>query len=266
MTNYRDFAIQLAKEAGTIMRDNFSLGMAKEWKADNTPLTVTDTTINRMVVEAVAKEYPDHSLLGEEESSQVVDTEYVWVCDPVDGTIPFSYGLPLSTFSLALTKNGESILGVIYDPFLDRLYVGEKGKGTTLNEKPIQVSEQTEIGHSLMNVEWSTNADYDLSRVSPLLKARRVKAICLNSYAITGALVASGDCLGAIIAHNHPWDAAAVKIIVDEAGGKVTDLFGNDQRYDKPMQGCVASNGKIHHELLDIIQESMRLSDIKDKD
>jgi len=90
----------LARQAGEVMRKDFSLGMKKEWKKDKTPVTVTDTFVNRMVINAIGKEYPEHSILGEEENS-LKDSEYVWVCDPIDGTIPFSHGFPIFAFSLS---------------------------------------------------------------------------------------------------------------------------------------------------------------------
>src|SRR3990167_6073867 len=137
--SYKDFAINLAYKAGERMRKDFTLGMKKEWKKDKTPVTVTDTVINRMVIDAIEKEYPSHSILGEEEN-KMKESEYVWVCDPIDGTVPFAHGFPIFAFSLALVKNGAPILGVIYDPMLDRLVYAEKGKGAFLNSKPIKVS------------------------------------------------------------------------------------------------------------------------------
>ena len=111
MKKERDFAVDLAKQAGAVMRANFSPGMKKEWKEDRSPLTVTDTAINRMVIAAVQKTFPEHSVLGEEESTWKEGDEMVWVCDPVDGTIPFSHGIPLSMFALALVRNGPAPQG-----------------------------------------------------------------------------------------------------------------------------------------------------------
>src|SRR3989338_9591130 len=119
-----DFAAGLAREAGEIMRQNFALGMKKEWKEDDSPITVTDIRINSLVLEAIQKKYPAHSFVGEE-GSRIIESEYVWVCGPVDGTVPFSHGYPIFMFSLALVKNGMPIAGVLYDPILKRMFYAE---------------------------------------------------------------------------------------------------------------------------------------------
>ena len=126
------FAIGLARRAGDLMRANFSLGTKKSWKEDHSPLTVTDTAINEMVIEAVRDAYPGHAVIGEEESygdGRLAD--WTWVCDPIDGTIPFSHGYSTFAFSLGLAHRGESVLGVVYDAMFDRLVVARKGQGAT---------------------------------------------------------------------------------------------------------------------------------------
>ncbi len=135
-----EFATDLARQAGAIIKQNFQLGMKKEWKADGTPLTATDTEINQFVLDAVAREFPDHAVLAEEGSRPIPEAEFTWVCDPIDGTIPFSHGVPTSVFSLALVQSGRPVLGAIIDPFADRLVVAEQGRGVTLNGAAIHVS------------------------------------------------------------------------------------------------------------------------------
>jgi fructose-1,6-bisphosphatase/inositol monophosphatase family enzyme len=139
LTEAAEFATGLAREAGAIMKQNFALGMAKEWKEDNSPLTITDQTINTLVLSKLRAEYPEHSIVSEE-GSELTDFEYTWVCDPVDGTMPFSHGYPTFCFSLALTHNGESILGVVYDPMCDRMFTAVQGKGAYMNGTKISVS------------------------------------------------------------------------------------------------------------------------------
>jgi myo-inositol-1(or 4)-monophosphatase len=248
MKNYKDFAIGLAKQAGKIMLANFTLGMKKEWKDDNSPLTVTDTTINKLVINSVKKKFPKHGVLGEEESYNQ-DREYLWVCDPVDGTMPFSTGYPVFVFSLALVIKGESVLGVIYDPFLDRMFVGEKRKGALLNNKKIHVSTQKQLGGKMMiNIE----TNIMLSKARDLLSKKECIVLRLGSVTYASILVASGEFIGNMFEYNKPWDAAAAKVIVEEAGGKFTDLDGKEQRYDRPINGFIASNGFIHNELVKI--------------
>ncbi len=251
---HRDFAISLAKQAGDIIRKNFTLGMKKSWKQDDTPLTATDTAINDLVVRSVTKQYPRYGLITEESGTVNDSTEYVWVCDPLDGTIPFSHGIPTCAFSLALVHDGKPVLGVIYDPFMDRLFVGEHPKETTLNGKRTRVSEAKELRKSLVCMSfWNRAIDYDYRGLAYSLNQTGAAVIGLGSIVYSGALVASGQLIATIWPGQTVWDIAALKIIVEEAGGKVTDLHGNEQRYDQPINGAIASNGHMHDQLLDII-------------
>ncbi len=249
-----EFAKEVAKEAGAIMRQNFSLGMKKEWKGDNSPLTASDVAINQLVLEAVATSYPGHSFVGEE-GSNIKESEYTWVCDPIDGTIPFSHGYPTFAFSLALTKNGEPIVGVIYDPIMDRLLTAEKGKGTFLNGKKISVSNSTKLGPTTF-VE--AGGYSELPRLQSIIGlGTGCKILSFYSCVYAGLLVATGEFVGQVYKGDRPWDAAGVKIIVEEAGGKVTDLAGNEQRWDGKLNGFIASNGLVHGELLAAVKEAI---------
>lgn len=254
-SEYRDFAVTLALKAGNIMKQNFTLGMRKEWKTDSTPLTATDIEINELMIAEVRKKFPGHSLLGEEESN-VSESEYVWVCDPIDGTTGFSHGYPIFMFQMALTRFGESILGVMYDPILNRMFLAEKGSGAFLNGVPIHVA--ADIGFNPKNKKGIISIDGD--ETGPLIglrnQLRKRGSHTTHFYCASypAALIASGEFIGEVYGANHAWDGATIKIIVEEAGGKVTDLFGKEQRYDKPINGFVATNGFIHNELVEIIK------------
>lgn len=256
--DYKKFSVDLAKKAGAIMRKNFTLGMKKKWQFDTSPLTVTDLVINELILSAVKKKFPTHGIFAEEEAYKASGRDYVWVCDPLDGTIPFSHGIPTSVFSLALVHRGESILGVIYDPFLDRLFFAEKGKGAFLNGEKISVSSKSTLKNSLWGViDWK-GSPYDLSHVTEHLRSKSAHIMNVNSIVYMGALVASGEMAGTIFPGIKPYDTAALKIIVEEAGGKVTDMFGNDQRYDQAINGHLISNSVLHKKLLTLIREHVR--------
>lgn len=249
MKNYKDFAIEMANQAGMMMKKNFILGMKREWKSDNSPLTSTDTAINEYVISSVENTFPSHGILGEEISKNE-NREFLWVCDPIDGTVPFSTGFPTFVFSLALVVDGESILGVIYDPILERMIVAEKGMGATLNSNKINVSENKFLGkRTILNIE----TDLRLSRARDYLVSQGciVSRICSIAYATI--LLATGQIVANIFEYSKPWDAAASKIIIDEAGGKFTDLDGKEQRYDRSINGFIASNGLVHNDLVKII-------------
>jgi fructose-1,6-bisphosphatase/inositol monophosphatase family enzyme len=251
------FAKKLATQCGAIMRDLFTAGLAREWKEDGTPLTVADTRINALVIESVRQAFPEHGVLGEEESSNI-GAQMLWVCDPVDGTMPFSHGLPISTFSLALVEDGVPRLGVVYDPFMDRLFWAAQGRGAFLNGKRLQVSGQATLQNALIDTEGFPS----VSPVLPLTKAfegvlhaQGAKTVSLWSAILPTALIAAGQFTAALFNVNKPEDPAAVKVIVEEAGGKVTDLFGNEQRYDGKTKGYIASNGHVHGQLVDLIRQ-----------
>lgn len=257
MINYKDFAIDLAKKAGQIMLENFSLGIKKEWKLDHTPLTIADTSINNLVIEEIKKNFPDHSLIGEEASNSLSNAEYIWICDPIDGTIPFSHGIPCATFSLALTHNGKSIFGVVYDPFLDRLFVAEKDKGAYLNGQKIYVSKITKLQHAAATIDSADTTFFDALKMWSIFMNNNTKVFSLAAYIYSAMLIAAGEIGVAIYGGTKPWDVAAVKIIVEEAGGRCTDVFGHDQKYNQEVKGLVASNGLLHDEVLDQISSTI---------
>ncbi len=255
MKNFIDFAIEMGEQAGEIIRTNFVPHMKFESKEDGSPLTITDTRINRLIIDEVHKEYPEHNILGEEESDQSHSSEYLWVCDPIDGTIPFSHGLPISTFSLALLKDGVPIVGVIANPFTNRLYSAEQGKGTFCNGASIAVSDMDSLETAMVATEYWQQAPYKALKLVEVLEGMDCHVPILKSIAISGSLVADGQMVGLVFPGNTSWDIAAAKIIVEEAGGMSTDLFGEEQRYDADIRGAILSNGRVHEELVRLVGE-----------
>ena len=130
---YLDFAKEIAKEAGNIMKKYFDRRDVSSYKGDRTIVTLADTEINSYLIEKVKEKFPGHCVDGEEE--QFGESRYVWVCDPVDGTAMYARSIPVAVFSLALVVDGVSMLGVIYDPFTDNVYTAIKGKGAYQNDK-----------------------------------------------------------------------------------------------------------------------------------
>lgn len=254
---HADFATTLAHQAGEITKKYFFSEVQKEFKEHESIVTVADRTINELVAHAVAKEFPSHGFIGEEGGDYKQDAEYTWVCDPIDGTLPFVHGVPIVAFSLALLRDGQPILGVIYNPFSQRLYIAEKGKGTQLNGKTVRVNTHNNISRGLIGICTWNNADYDIAFI--LEKLIKLGAdFQIGSTAYLGALISSGDAVANIFPGIHPWDVAAQKIIVEEAGGKTSDLFGNDQRYDHDTKGFIASNGLAHEQVVEMLVDMPR--------
>lgn len=251
------FAQTLAEGVKPILLDWFQQGMTKEWKDDRTPVTEADVAINTLVITRVQEMFPDDAVLGEEASTDKTSNR-VWVCDPVDGTLPYSHGIPLSTFSLALTENGKPVVGLIMQPFIDKVFTATLGGGAFCNGKKLQVRQG---GMEKAVVELADIPSHNEKCILPLggevyekIIALGAKCTAMWSCIFPGAMVAAGQYTAVIFNNEKPVDGAAVKIIVEEAGGKVTDLFGNEQRYDQPIRGFVASNGVVHDQLLELIK------------
>lgn len=253
MNEHLSFAKTVAEEAGAIMRAYFQLGVDFTLKEDESVVTKADKKINQLVIDRVAEKYPDHSVLGEESSMDKQST-FVWVCDPIDGTLPFVKGLPISVFSLALLEEGVSVLGVVYDPYNNRLYSAIKGQGAFVNDTPIKVSARESGNQVTVNVEWWPEAVYDIDTATHhFSKDSHAYVLHLGSVVHAACLVAAGQYEGCVFAGTKEKnvDMAAVKVIVEEAGGKVTNLFGDEERYDKPeIKGAIISNGVMHERLI----------------
>ena len=252
-------AKQLAAEAGAIMLQYFDSAAAQpKLKSDRTIVTKADTGINDLVIKRLAAETPDYSIHGEEASHTVEGSRYTWVCDPVDGTMPFAKSIPISTFSLALVNSrGESIVGVVYDPFQDRLYEATLGGGAFVNGRKIHVSTTDTLEGAFIDMELWINHEEGVRFNDPRDRLNKVgaKVTTLCSAVITGCFVAQGSYEAMVFGQTKPEDIAALAVIVSEAGGKVTDLFGHDQRYDRSIKGAVVSNGLVHGSLVAVMKQ-----------
>lgn len=251
--NTRSFCETVARRAGRIMVRYFYESKDVGWKEDNTPVTVADRRINQHVVDMVAEHYPDDAVLGEEQSSVDNTADTVWVCDPIDGTTPFSHGIPTATFSMARVENGTVTNAVIFDPWEDRLYYADEDVPTIVNGEGVQANQATSLENTVVGFEASSRSPYDITEVETMLERRGVNILRLMSSNYAGMLIASGELTGVIYAGDKPFDGAAVKGVVEGAGGAVTDLGGEEQRYDEELQGYIASNGAAHDTLLDLV-------------
>ncbi len=249
-----EFAMELAVDAGSIISHDFSMHVKKELKPDNTFVTGTDLKINNMVIKEISKRYPNHNILAEEYSLAAKASEYTWVCDPIDGTISFSHGIPTAVFSLALVRSGRPILGVVYDPFQDRLFLGMYGKGATLNDKKISVSSDKKVRGSIIGFAAWQDAQEDITNAYPKMIKEGASVLMLGSITYMGALVAAGELSACVHPARMPFDTAAVKVIIEEAGGKVTGLNGKKQRYNNRINGAIMSNGRLHDSLVSIVR------------
>lgn len=254
---YLNFAKDIANYAGNIMKKYFNTNNEASYKIDHTIVTKADKEINSYLVEKVKEVFPDHSVDGEEEGFG--ESNYVWVCDPVDGTAMYARGIPTAVFSLALVVDGSPIVGVVYDPFCDNLYTAVKGMGAFKNDEKISVNSYLlSDKESVSNLDIWPEAEYNLIETIKKL-GEKTYFVGIGSVIHAGMCVADGKFNLAIFpgTKHKNCDIAAVKIIVEEAGGIVTDLFGNEQRYDQDIKGAIISNKEVYQEVLDVIKNSI---------
>jgi fructose-1,6-bisphosphatase/inositol monophosphatase family enzyme len=244
LRDYLAFAKGIAKEAGEIARSVVANQIDVREKSENSPVTVVDEKVNALVIERVKEHYPSIGVLGEEEDHKVSgDNELLWVCDPLDGTIPFVLGIPASTFCLALVQNGMPVVGVVYDFANDKLYSAAKGLGAFCNDEAL---ERSGVALNIVPVEWWHSAANDAKPFVAKLQAARYQTPNFASFGYTCMLVASGRIKGAVYAGDKPWDVVAAKVILEEIGFTVTSFDNADQPYDRPIRGAVVSDGEVH--------------------
>ena len=252
MQEQLEFAVGVAKDAGKTILEYFDGEQEVEFKHDNSPVTIADKQINEFVIQQIANKYPNHGVLGEEASTDRVDQEYVWFCDPIDGTKAFTWGLPTAVFSLALITKGRPALGVVYDPFLDYTYTAVDGQGSFRNDERLAVSDlDLESG-----IFGGTGEHRKLSsEFFKELGERGVHLAFFSGYVYKCCLVARGRITGVVEAAVGPHDIAAAELIVSEAGGRVTSMTGEELDYSKPFKGAIVSNGVVHDELVRMAQK-----------
>jgi len=255
---YLEFAKEIAFEAGKIMLKYFNAKDISSYKGDKTIVTLADKEINTYLINKVKEKFPTHSVDGEEE--QFGKSDYVWVCDPVDGTAMYARHIPVAVFSLALVVNGESKVGVVYDVFTDTLYSAIKGEGAYKNgEKMIVNNYELDDMRSVSNFDMWPEADYNIYDIIKEL-GKKTYFVSVGSVIRGCMCVASGEFNLGIFpgTKRKNCDIAAAKVIVEEAGGRVTNLFGEDQRYDTDIKGAIISNEKVHSEVVETIKKLIK--------
>ena len=250
--------IYIAKEAGQIVREGFNKNLKIEYKSNDSDLvTNIDKASEKLITDFIKKKYPSHGILAEEGGSIKNSSEYIWVVDPLDGTVNFAHGLPIFSISIGLQKDGKTIAGVVYDIPNDVLYSAEKDGGAYSNNEKIRVSENSNIAHSILVTGFPYNIRENpynaLEKFVALTKASRGMRR-LGSAAIDFCYVAKGVFDGFWEVYLNPWDICAGKLIVEEAGGRVTDFNNNDISIHSKQ--ILASNNKIHKDVVEILRQS----------
>jgi len=253
-----DDIIQISKEAGELIRNTFGKVHSIEFKTNELNLvTETDKASEKLITDFIRKKYPSHGILAEEGSDLNKSAEYLWVVDPLDGTTNFAHSLPIFAVSIGVQKNGETIAGVVYDVMREVVHSAEKSCGSFENGKQISVNKNSNLGHGMLVTGFPydirENPDKAFERFIEFLKhARGIRR--LGSAAIDFCYVANGVFDGFWEVSLHPWDICAGKLIVEEAGGLVTDFDGN--AIDINSKRILATNGVIHHKMIDVMKSA----------
>lgn len=249
------FTVQLARCAGTVLREGASQPRQIDKKGPFDLVTNVDRASEALIIAAIRERFPDHGILAEEGGGVQSDSPWLWVIDPLDGTNNFAHDFPYYCVSLGLLYERAPYLGVVYDPTRDQLFTAQRGGGAHLNGAPIRVSSAASLGDSLL----STGFPYDFAtneRNNAAEFARVHRLVQGIRRAGSAALDLASVACGRLDAHWEfwlkPWDSSAAALILLEAGGMITDADGGE--WTPWSTSMVASNGQIHAELLAAIR------------
>jgi myo-inositol-1(or 4)-monophosphatase len=245
----------MAREAGSLLMDYFRQRVKIEYKGDVDLVTVADRKSEALILERIRHQFPTHDVMGEEGTRIETGGEYKWYVDPLDGTTNFAHGYPVFCVSLAVERRGQRVAGVIYDPTRDEMFTAELGSGARLNHNVIRVSATSNLAECLVATGFPSQKRHKNPNIyfyhQLTLRTHGVRRA--GSAALDLCNVASGRFDGFWEFNLNPWDTAAGVLIVEEAGGKVTDFSGG--AFEIASRETVASNGLVHTALLHEFQE-----------
>jgi len=249
----------IVREAGALLRDFYAQGVETEYKGDVDIVTVADRASEKLIRARLAETFPDHGVYGEEGTRERMEGEFRWYVDPLDGTTNFAHGFPQFCVSMGLehrraglapSEDGVLVAGLIYDPLRDELFTAERGQGSRLNGKAMRVSRTFSLAEALLGTGFPSRKRHSSPNIhfyqEFTLRSHGVRRA--GSAALDLAYVACGR-MDAFWEFNlNPWDTAAGILLVEEAGGRVTDFAGGPFRLRSEQ--ILATNGLIHGELI----------------
>lgn len=243
-----------ATQAGAEVLRNYFQGefkISNKSGGANDLVTEADHASEKAIFNIIQQEYPNHFILSEESGAITMDSEYKWIIDPLDGTVNFANNIPICCVSIGLEKNGEMLMGAVYNPIMNEFFFAQKGFGASLNDKRISVSNKSAVINACLVTGFPYT--YQDSENGPLQVLERfvrkgVPIRRLGSAAIDLCWVAAGRFDGFFEHQLNAWDSAAGFLMVEEAGGKVTDFKGS--AFSPYQPHILATNGKLHDEML----------------
>jgi len=248
---YLEFAIELARSAGDVLKHYMSREKQVELKGRANLVTAADKESEALVIRKIRERYPTHAILAEESGASGPSGEGKWIIDPLDGTTNFAHQYPFFCVSIAFEQHGQVSCGAVYDPCRDEMFTGVRGQGAFVNGERLHVSDAPKLGAALL----LTGFPYTV-REKIRVAMSQFERFIIDSQAVrrggSAALdlcyLAMGRCDGFWELDLHPWDTAAGLVIVEEAGGRVTDFRGAP--YSIYKKEILASNGRIHQEMI----------------
>ncbi|MGB5219223.1 MAG: inositol monophosphatase family protein [Smithella sp.] len=251
MLQWKSFAVDLARKSGLLLKEKFSQTHTIHYKGDINIVTEADKMSESLIMETINRQFPDHGILSEESPAITGAGKIRWIVDPLDGTTNYAHGYPVFCVSIALEIEDKIVLGVIYDPMRDDMFVAVRGEGAFLNEKKISVSSVKDLSRSLLATGFpydireskENNLDYFNAMAVKVQAIRRAGAAALDL-----AYLAAGRFDGFWELKLKPWDTAAASLMVEEAGGMISDLKGD--RWHLQSANILASNGLIHEQMM----------------
>lgn len=251
--SYKKVAIKAAKEAGKIIRNAFLNKIQIEGKGKHDVVTITDRESEKVILKTLNVYYPTHNFVAEESGSSRHKSEYTWYIDPLDGTANFITGNPYFSVSIALALRNEIILGVVFNPLLNELYFAEKGKGSFVNGKRLKISSTSKLFKAVIASSYSKkegDIKLGLKTIKKLALSSR-KVVINFSPALDLCNIARGRLDALIDNGTTPEDHAAGSLILTEAGGKIQNY--NTKKWDVRKTGIIATNGKLHNSIINLI-------------
>jgi myo-inositol-1(or 4)-monophosphatase len=251
---YPDFAVEIAREAGAVLKHYMDRDKHVELKGRANLVTVADKEAEALIIRRIRDRYPSHAILAEE-SGASHGNEAKWIIDPLDGTTNFAHQYPFFCVSVAFEVNGRLLCGAVYDPWRDEMFSAERGVGSFMNGTRLRVSEADRVADALIMTGFSYGVREKMD-----VALGQFRAFLFESQAVRrGGSAALDLCYNAVGRVDgfwemdlHPWDTAAGVVILEEAGGRVTDFSGGPfSVYGKQI---VASNGRIHDEMVAILK------------
>ncbi len=252
----KNVAISAAKEAGKLLNNNFQKPKEMSFKGKSDIVTKVDLESEKIILDLIRSHFPDHAILSEEAGFTGSDTaKYMWIVDPLDGTMNYYYGMNPYRVGICLLEDKQPILNVLYNPTKEEIYVAQKGEGAFLNDKKITVSDNADLKNSIIMTHLSSKKDVRARTISVLdnIFSESMHIRMFGSGLAALSYIASGKFDVFFNVLQKPWDILPGALLIEEAGGKITDIKGGKITHESTS--VLATNGRVHNQMLKLLEK-----------